>query len=150
MFIIYISRRIWKYFFPKLDFNKDQIYFKDIALDYLKYYGYKPYLAKSEEDAKNFEIVNKFYPILFLKSDTTGEKKFEEFYDESDLYILNKFHSLGFIIDNENNLNFENVKNDFNEIFLKKNINKSEIISVFEKYIELNHEEVGKSLDEKM
>ena len=137
-------------FFPKLDFNKDQIYFKDIALNYLKYYGYKPYLAKSEEDAKNFEIVNKFYPILFLKSDTTGEKKFEEFYDESDLYILNKFHSLGFIIDNENNLNFENVKNDFNEIFLKKNINKSDIISVFEKYIELNHEEIGKSLDEKM
>ena len=33
-------------FFPKLDFHKDQIYFKDITLDFLKQKGYEPYLAK--------------------------------------------------------------------------------------------------------
>ena len=36
-------------FFPKLDFHKDQIYFKEIALDFLKENGLEPLLAKSEK-----------------------------------------------------------------------------------------------------
>ena len=34
-------------FFPKLDFHKDQIYFKDIALDYLKKQGLEPICVNS-------------------------------------------------------------------------------------------------------
>ena len=39
-------------FFPKLDFHKDQIYFKDIALDFLKENGFEPELVQSEKEAK--------------------------------------------------------------------------------------------------
>ena len=33
-------------FFPKLDFHKDQIYFKEIALDFLKENGFEPELVQ--------------------------------------------------------------------------------------------------------
>ena len=36
MFIGYFLGDTGNIFFPKLDFHKDQIYFKEIALDFLK------------------------------------------------------------------------------------------------------------------
>ncbi|MFL2735792.1 MAG: polysaccharide biosynthesis protein [Gammaproteobacteria bacterium] len=55
-------------FFPKLDFEKDQIYFKDIALDFLKEKGFEPIKMVSEKEAKNFDIDNNLtkYPIYFF------------------------------------------------------------------------------------
>jgi hypothetical protein len=41
-------------FFTKLDFHKDQIYFKDIALGFLNENGFEPVLDKSEKEAKEF------------------------------------------------------------------------------------------------
>ena len=43
-------------FFPKLDFHKDQIYFKEIALDFLKENGFEPELVQSEKEAKEFDF----------------------------------------------------------------------------------------------
>ena len=56
-------------FFPKLDFHKDQIYFKEIALDFLKENGFEPELVQSEKEAKEFDF-DKYptkYPIYFLR-----------------------------------------------------------------------------------
>ena len=86
-------------FFPKLDFHKDQIYFKDIALDFLKENGFEPVLVQSEKEAKEFDFdknPNK-YPIYFFKTDTSGEKTYEEFFTEEEDYEINKYDSLGFI-----------------------------------------------------
>ena len=71
-------------FFPKLDFYKDQIYFKEIALDFLKENGFEPEFVKSEKEAKDFDIENNLgkYPIYFFKTYTSGEKTYEEFYTE--------------------------------------------------------------------
>ena len=71
-------------FFPKLDFEKDQIYFKEIALDFLKDSGYEPELVKSEKEAKDFDFEKHptKYPIYFFKTDTSGEKTYEEFYSQ--------------------------------------------------------------------
>ena len=82
-------------FFPKLDFYKDQIFFKDIALNFLENKGYKPVYVGSENEAKKFNILNdsKEYPIYFFKTDTSGEKEFEEFYTESEDFHLNKYVS---------------------------------------------------------
>ena len=64
-------------FFPKMDFHKDQIFFKDIALDFLRQKGLNPVLIESEKLAKEFEFFKypKKYPIYFFKTDTSGEKK---------------------------------------------------------------------------
>ena len=48
-------------FFPKLDFEKDQIFFKDIAIDFLNSLGFEPVILNSEKSAKEYQIQkNKF------------------------------------------------------------------------------------------
>ena len=57
-------------FFPKLDFHKDQIYFKDIALDYLKEEGLEAVYMNSEKEAKEYDIDSNLgkYPIYFFQN----------------------------------------------------------------------------------
>jgi len=45
-------------FFPKLDFHNDQIYFKEIAIDFLNQNGFVPKLVQSEKEAKDFDFEN--------------------------------------------------------------------------------------------
>jgi len=140
-------------FFPKLDFHKDQIYFKDIALDFLKENGFEPVEVKSEEEAKAFDIEgnpNK-YPIYFFKTDTSGEKSYEEFYTEDEDYNIDEYDSLGYIKTIEESISFEGVKNDFNEVFDNPTSTKADIVAVIKKYVpNFEHIETGKHLDQKM
>ena len=140
-------------FFPKLDFHKDQIYFRDIALDFLQRNGLEPFLVKSEDEAKSFNIkMNpEKYPIYFFKADTSGEKTYEEFYTEKEDYEINKYHSLGYIKTVDEQISFEEVKNDFDLIFENPFTEKSDIIKIIKKYISnFEHLEKGKQLDQKM
>lgn len=140
-------------FFPKLDFNKDQIYFKVIALAFLKQNGFIPELVSSEKNAKEFSFDKNSnnYPIYFFKTDTSGEKTYEEFYTEKEDYEINFFDSLGFIKSKKINIDFENVKSDFEKVFNNKESKKSDIIKVIKKYVpDFMHIETGKYLDQKM
>ena len=140
-------------FFPKLDFHKDQIYFKEIALDFLNSNGFEPELVQSEKEAKEFDFdkyTNK-YPIYFFKTDTSGEKTYEEFFSEDEDYDIDQFNSLGFIKTKEESISFEKVKNDFDEAFDNPNSTKADIVSVIKKYVpDFQHIETGKHLDQKM
>lgn len=140
-------------FFPKLDFHKDQIYFKEIALDFLKENGFEPELVKSEKEAKEFDFDENpsRYPIYFFKTDTSGEKTYEEFYTEEEDYEINKFDSLGFITSKDVKITFEDVKDDFQNVFNNPNLDKSNIVGVIKKYVpDFEHIETGKHLDQKM
>lgn len=140
-------------FFPKLDFHKDQIYFKDIALDFLKENGFEPVLVKSEEEAKSYDIEgnpNK-YPIYFFATDTSGEKTYEEFYTEEEDYDINIYDSLGFIKTAQESISFDEVKKDFDQVFNNPDSTKADIVSVIKKYVpDFEHIETGKHLDQKM
>ena len=140
-------------FFPKLDFYKDQIYFKDIALDFLKENGFEPELVESEKEAKEFDF-GKYptkYPIYFFKTDTSGEKTFEEFYTEEEDYEINTYDSLGFINTPEIKISFEDVETDFENVFNNFNSSKLDIVTVIKKYVpDFMHIETGKHLDQKM
>ena len=140
-------------FFPKLDFHKHQIYFKEIALDFLKENGFEPELVLSEQEAKNFDF-DKYpskYPIYFFKTDTTGEKKYEEFFTEDEDYEVNKYESLGFINTPEIKISFEDVEADFENVFNNLNSQKSDIVTIIKKYVpDFMHIETGKHLDQKM
>jgi FlaA1/EpsC-like NDP-sugar epimerase len=140
-------------FFPKLDFDKDQIYFKEIALDFLKENGFEPELVLSEQEAKNFDF-NKYptkYPIYFFKTDTSGEKTYEEFYTEEEDYVINKYDSLGFINTSDNKISFTDVKTDFENVFNNLNSQKSDIVTIIKKHVpDFMHIETGKHLDQKM
>jgi len=140
-------------FFPKLDFYKDQIYFKEIALDFLKENGFEPELVKSEKEAKEFDFDCKLskYPIYFFKTDTSGEKTYEEFFTEDEDYNINTYNSLGFINTPEIKISFDGVESDFESVFSDTNSQKSHIVSVIKKYVpDFEHIETGKHLDQKM
>ncbi len=140
-------------FFPKLDFHKDQIYFKDIALDFLIDNGLEPVSVSSEEEAKSFDIEgNPYkYPIYFFETDTSGEKTYEEFYTEKEDYDIDKYDSLGFIKTSQESISFGEVKKDFDQVFENPDSTKADIVSVIKKYLpDFDHIETGKHLDQKM
>ena len=140
-------------FFPKLDFHKDQIYFKDIALDFLKEKKIEPVLVNSEKEAKEFDINNNpgKYPIYFFKTDTSGEKTYEEFYTEEEDYNINTYNSLGFINTPEVEISFKKVEKDFDAVFDSPNSDKADIVKMINKYVpDFRHVETGKNLDQKM
>jgi len=140
-------------FFPKLDFDNDQIFFKNIALDFLKRNGLVPFFADSAESAKSFNIkINpEKYPIYLFETDTSGEKTYEEFYTEKEDYNINKYKSLGFINSEDVNLSFEGVITDFENIFSSDLVDKKNIINIIKKYVtDFAHIETGKYLDQKM
>ena len=140
-------------FFPKLDFHKDQIYFKDIALDYLKEEGFEPAFMNSEKEAKEYDIDSNSgkYPIYFFKTDTSGEKTYEEFYTEEEDYNIKKYDSLGFINTPKIQISFEEVKASFDIVFSNSSSEKLDIIKVIKNYVpNFTHIETGKHLDQKM
>ena len=140
-------------FFPKLDFDNDQIYFKEIALDFLNENGFEPELVKSEKEAKEFDFDSNpsKYPIYFFKTDTSGEKTYEEFYTEEEDYNTDNYDSLGFINTPEIKISFEDVEADFENVFNNPNSKKSDISTIIKKYVpDFMHIETGKHLDQKM
>ena len=140
-------------FFPKLDFNKDQIYFKDIAIDFLKEKGFEPVYMNSEKEAKEFDIENNLgqYPIYFFKTETSGEKIYEEFFTEKENFDTKKYDSLGFINTTDVKISFKRVKADFDAVFSDENSVKLDIVKVINRYVpDFMHIETGKHLDQKM
>lgn len=139
-------------FFPKLNFETDQIFFSDIALNFLKKNGFEPVILKTENEAKEFDINknSKKYPIYFFKTDTSGEKKFEEFYTTNENVELNKYESMGFIRPKDIDISIDDLKLDFENVF-QNNFSKTKIISLIKKYVpNFEHIETGKHLDQKM
>jgi len=140
-------------FFPKLDFHKDQIFFKEIALSFLNEMGFKPELVESEKEAKEFDFQKNpdKYPIYFFKTDTSGEKTYEEFFTDDEEYELNTYDSLGFVNSPDVEISFEQVKTDFESVFANPNSDKADIIKIINKYVpDFMHIETGKHLDQKM
>ena len=143
-------------FFPKLNENLHLISFADIAVKYLKEIGYEAFLCNSEEEARDSVehlISQKKWPCLFTKSDTTGEKDFEEFYTESEILDMNRFINLG-IIKNKADFNEAKLKRFIDQISkmkASKKWDKDTIINLFHEMIEnFGHKETGKYLDSKM
>jgi|TARA_B100001093_G_scaffold19033_1_gene17227 FlaA1/EpsC-like NDP-sugar epimerase len=127
-------------FFPKLNESLHLISFSDIAVKYLKYRGYDAQICSSEEEAR--ELIKTLpeqgkWPCLFTKSDTTGEKDFEEFYTDKETLDMNKFENFGVIKNqpeyDDNHLN--GFEDEINKLKLSSNWNKKLIISEFFKLI---------------
>ncbi|OHX68437.1 UDP-N-acetylglucosamine 4,6-dehydratase [Flammeovirga pacifica] len=143
-------------FFPKLSEDLHLITFSEIAVKYLKSRGFTAYLCETEQEARDLMTIlpqNNKWPCLFAKSDTTGEKDFEEFYTDNEILELEKFVNLGII---KNNLKYSedkltNFESTINKMLLDKKWEKSAIVDLFNEMIpNFNHLEKGKYLDSKM
>lgn len=143
-------------FFPKLG-EEQMMTFSSIADEFLHTLGYKIKYCSSEEDARKFAFEmpmnSKEYPVYYFKSDTTGEKGYEEFYVPGEHLDLERFNALG-VIDSikprpKDELDF--FLENLNEILQKDTTSKAEIVTVLKSYLpNFNHEEKGKNLDQKM
>ncbi len=143
-------------FFPKLSEALHLITFSEIAVKYLEGIGYKPYLCKTEEEAR--ELVDTLpekgqWPCLFTCSDTTGEKDFEEFFTDKEVLDMERFKNLG-IIKNEalyDQALLELFENEINTMKQQKSWTKTELVELFHQMIpDFGHKETGKYLDGKM
>ncbi|MDB9810506.1 UDP-N-acetylglucosamine 4,6-dehydratase [Planktomarina temperata] len=143
-------------FFPKLSKSLHQITFSEIAIRYLQELGYEPYECEYEDEARNRAeelIANKQWPCYFFKSDTTGEKDFEEFFTDNETLDVERFETIGVI---KNQPDFDEMKLDNFmagiEALRKKGIwNKGDIIKLyFDLLPEFDHKDTGKYLDQKM
>ena len=143
-------------FFPKLSPELNLISFDQIAIKYLHQLDYEPVICKTEEEArrtvKDLSKKGK-WPCYFFKSNTTGEKDFEEFYTDDEIIDLDNFLNIG-VIKSElafdvNKLNYFLEK--IEEIKCQKSWVKQEIVNLFNKMISnFNHLETNKYLDSKM
>ena len=142
-------------YFPKLSEKLHLVSFADIAVRYLEKRGYKPYRCNDEDEARHFDF-EKYpdqWPCLFVKSDTTGEKDFEEFYTNAETLDVDRFENLGII---KNELQIEEDKLSHFESKIRnmrqnKAWSKAEIVSLFNEMIpNFGHKETGKYLDGKM
>lgn len=143
-------------FFPKLSKSFDLITFPDIVRRYLRERGYEPYECRSEDEARNKSeelIQKKKWPCYFFKSDTTGEKDFEEFFTEDEDIDLERFETLGVIL-NKPVVDFGKLDKFTEEIeVLRANgcWEKSDILKLFYNLLpSFDHKETGKFLDQKM
>ncbi len=95
----------------------------------------------------------KSYPVHFSKSDTSGEKSFEEFYIEGETLDMSRFTSLGVITDKpipDKDRIIDLIKS-LDRSFDWTNCTKTDIVGILTDYLpNFEHIETGKSLDGKM
>ena len=144
-------------FFPKLDPINDSIYFEAIARDLLKYLGLDIDICESEEEAKRksdlLSASSKSHPVYFFKSDTSGEKLFEEFYTDKEVLDRDKYEALGIIKNSskKDRLILNRALDDLENLLSEDKIVKTEIVGFMETHIpNFKHLETGKNLDSKM
>ncbi len=143
-------------FFPKIN-ESEMKTFSSITYDFFKEYGLEVDACQTEQEAREkaqrLNDNSKSYPVFFFKTDTSGEKPFEEFYTSKDKVNLNKFAELG-VIENAPKKPMEEINQKFDELhelFNKNNVTKQTIVNWLSNVIEgFHHIETGKNLDQKM
>jgi len=143
-------------FFPKLSEQLHLTTFSDIAERYINNLGYEPYHCSTEQEARDRSkelISSKHWPCYFFKSDTSGEKDFEEFFTANEALDMNRFRNLG-VIKNEAHFN-SNMLDNFlaviHKLRMQETWEKAEIVDLFNEMIpDFDHKETGKYLDGRM
>ena len=142
-------------FFPKLE-EAQMTSFDKIAEDLLRSMGFEPDYCDSDEEAISKAAhmsSGKSYPVHFSKSDTSGEKSFEEFYIEGETLDMSRFTSLGVITDKSipDKDRIIDLITGLDRAFDHFNCTKADIVGILTDYLpNFEHIETGKSLDGKM
>ena len=143
-------------FFPKL--GEDQMLtFSSICDEFVKSEGFAKKECASDAEAKQYaakmDYDNDTYPVVYFKSDTTGEKAYEEFYVPGEKIDIQRFLALG-VVERTTRHEISEVNAFFEKlegIFYKDNFTKAQVVEAIKQFIpNFEHEEKGKNLDQKM
>ena len=143
-------------YFPKLSEVLNLTRFSDIAVRYLEARGYTPYECESEDEARGRAeelIAQRRWPVYFFASDTTGEKDFEEFFTTAETLDMDRFQSIGIILNEPafDAARLEQFLTEISRIRAKPTWDKPEIVALFNHMIpDFDHKETGKYLDSRM
>lgn len=143
-------------FFPKLNEKFHLVSIYEIVNRFLNENGYEAHICNTENEAR--KLISSLpsqgkWPCFFSKSDTTGEKSFEEFHTNREIIDMQRFEDLGII---KSNTRYDQQKlNDFkdsiNQIKMSNSWDKNLVLQEFLKIIpDFNYHDLGKYLDEKM
>ena len=143
-------------FFPKLGENQ-MLTFSSICDDFVKAEGFAKKECGSDAEAKqyasNMSYNNETYPVVYFKSDTTGEKAYEEFFVPGEKIDMQRFAALG-VVEQTTRHDMAEVNTFFDSleaIFQKDDFTKAEVVEAIKRFIpNFEHEEKGKNLDSKM
>lgn len=156
-------------FFPKL--GEDQMLtFSAICDDFVKANGLQKLECENDAEAKKYahdmDFINNNtstcglvdsltpkYPVVYFKSDTTGEKAYEEFYVPGEKVNMDRFSALG-VVEQTTRRSMNEVNDFFSElegIFAAEDFTKAQVVESIKRFIpNFEHEEKGKNLDQKM
>lgn len=143
-------------FFPKL--GEDQMLtFSVICDDFVKAEGFTKIECGNDFEAKQYAAKIGYdsgsYPVVYFKSDTTGEKAYEEFYIPGERINMERFLALG-VVEETTRRPMSEINDFFTEIediFQKEDFSKAQVVESIKRFIpNFEHEEKGKNLDQKM
>lgn len=150
-------------FFPKL--GEDQMLtFSSICDDFVKANGLSKEECSSDDDAKRKAASMDYAqfstpdapikcPVVYFKSDTTGEKAYEEFYVPGEKVDMQRFVALG-VVEQTARHSMDEVCDFFselNQLFVREDFSKADVVRTIQSFIpNFAHEEKGKNLDQKM
>ncbi len=143
-------------FFPRLKESQMKT-FSEICDAFLVENGLVKKEFSSDASARAFAAAmpegSREYPVVYSLSDTTGEKDFEEFYVPGEKLDLERFASLGVILESprksapEVKAFLENLET----LFANPAFTKEEVVDAIRGFVpNFVHEEKGKNLDQKM
>lgn len=143
-------------FFPKLG-EEQMLTFSSICNKFVEAEGYTKREFSTDAEAKHFAAVMPYdspeYPVVYFKSDTTGEKAYEEFFVPGEQVNMQRFLALG-VIEESKHRPMDEVEAFFKEIeaiFHRDDFTKAEVVEAIKRFIpNFEHEEKGKNLDQKM
>lgn len=143
-------------FYPRLK-EEQMMTFDKIAIDLLHAHGYEVLECESDEEAIDIsdELKNgsKKYPVHFSKSDTSGEKSYEEFYTDEEKVDEQRLKSLGIIIEKQmpDSNKIDKFFEQLEMLFEEETVSKDDVVKAMKEYLpNFEHIETGKSLDAKM
>jgi FlaA1/EpsC-like NDP-sugar epimerase len=142
--------------FPKLSESLNLARFSDIAVRYLAQLGFEAFECESEDEARDraTELISqKKWPCYFFKSDTTGEKDFEEFFTDSEILDMARFTSIGVIktAPGFDAALLQHFTDTVSNIRSKPSWDKAGLVDLFNEMIpDFAHKETGKYLDARM
>ena len=143
-------------FFPKLSEKLHLVTFADIAVRYLEEKGFEPVACTSEEEARasvEAYLARRQWPCFFFKSDTTGEKDFEEFYTDREDLEMARFETIGVI---RNPPHFDAGRLDhflacIKDLRASRTWTRADLTALFHDMLDnFEHKETGRFLDSRM
>ena len=142
-------------FFPKLGENQ-MLTFSNICNDFVKAMGLEIKECLSDKEAREYSSKmnsdSKTWPVFYTKSDTTGEKPYEEFFVQEDKINMDRFDALG-VIEQTSHRSIEEINVFFSKLedLFSNDFTKEDVVKLIKEFIpNFEHEEKGKNLDQKM